>query len=331
MKKKLWIVISAVLAAALLAGAMPVGPVLAQAGVSQRRGQQTVRPQAAGPQDEPGGNLPARLRRLRPVLGQVAQLSGDTLTLTLRSGETRAFTLADQTRIVDVDRQPLERTDLQEDAWVAVVVRRASGAGGQGLGGRLRSWLAGRQGRDDSAGPLPARLVVVLPEDFDPQDFSAVRGEVTGVDAAGRRLTLEDQDGQSVTVVLDEQTRFVGQARTAQEIKTGMQALAAVEKQADGSLLARRLRAGDPGERPQAGRRIAGRVTAVGADELTLQTRDGEQLTIQVSAETRFRSPGNRVAGLADLQPGMLVIAGVLDQDTGLQAQVITVLRRPRK
>ena len=71
--------------------------------------------------------------------------------------------------------------------------------------------------------------------------------------------------------------------------------------------------------------RLLGRVDQVGDHSLTLTTRNGQQVTVQVTNETRFRG----VSGLADLQPGQGVL--VLAKDTGDGYQALLVAARPRR
>jgi hypothetical protein len=87
------------------------------------------------------------LRRLPGVLGQVTAIEADQFTIQTRAGRERTFRFAETTRFTDPERQELSAQDLQTGGWVAVAVARRSGM------------------------PPLARLVVILPEDFDPKNW----------------------------------------------------------------------------------------------------------------------------------------------------------------
>jgi hypothetical protein len=239
--------------------------------------------------------LQGRLRKPPRTLGQVTAVAADQFTLQTRAGQERAFRFDESTRFVDPQKQELSLEDLQNGGWVAVVVVRNSGE------------------------PPLARLVVILPEDFDPANWAAVRGRVTGVDVPGSAFTLEDKDGKSTTVKVDTDTKYLGQAAGLADLQVGMLAQTRAEKQANGDLLAKSVRAGVPSDQ-----RFLGKVTAIDGQTFTIQTRRGESVTFQVTEETRFRSRKGVVDSLDDLQVGMPVGVGAEDLGNGqYQAQVV--------
>jgi hypothetical protein len=102
-----------------------------------------------------------------------------------------------------------------------------------------------------------------------------------------------------------------------------------VVKQEDGALLAKLVAVVPPkGERL----RGLGKVTAVGDDALTVVTRDGQERTIAVDGETRFRVPGVEEPTLADVEVDDVVAGIVVNQaDDTLLAKAIAVLPPPKQ
>ncbi len=135
-----------------------------------------------------------------------------------------------------------------------------------------------------------ARLVVILPEDFDPTQFEGARGKVVEVNPSASQFTLEKRDGQETVVTTDAETVFRGQATSLADIKEGMLA-GVISKESEGDgLVARIVRAGNPiginfGE-------ISSVNTSAGTFTLKTQ-RSGQELTVEVDEQTRFRSRGD--------------------------------------
>ncbi len=63
-----------------------------------------------------------------------------------------------------------------------------------------------------------------------------------------------------------------------------------------------------------------GTVAAVDGNSLTLERRDGQRITVQVNAETRFKGGS---ASLADVQPGMQVLVAAYPDSNGTWTAVL--------
>lgn len=264
MSKKILIPMIAVLVVTLLAGVWAIGDAQAQ-----------------------GDGPLARLRRARPAFGQVTALGDNQFTIQTKAGETKTFQVDDKTRFRSKDTQDLSFADLQVGRWVAVVAPR------------------------DVEQPV-ARFVALMPEDFDPEQMQGVRGRVTEIDVAAQAFTLENREGEAVTLKVDENTRFKGEVAELAELQEGMVAGAATSEQENGDLLATLVRAGNPQDRRQ--NRQAGEVVSVDetAGQFTLRTlRKGEETTFATDENTRFRSKDGKVTSLKDLKPGMVAIVAI--------------------
>ncbi len=158
-------------------------------------------------------------------------------------------------------------------------------------------------------------------------------GRVTAIGPAD--FTVETRRGRTHTLVVDERTTFEdrdGTPRAFSDLEIGMWVAGTYERTAEGRLVARRVvLLGDEPARVQL--RAAGQVTAVnpGSQTFTIHTRQGEDLTLTVTAETVFRSPDGSVSGLTDLKPGMAAGVAARRQDGALIAIAVAAGNRPER
>jgi len=154
-------------------------------------------------------------------------------------------------------------------------------------------------------------------------------GQVTAVQTAQQTFSIETRQGERLTFTVDENTRFVGKEGAPQslaDLTTEMNAIVGARQLEDGSYLAVNVAAR---VRPAFDLKVVGKITALDTSALTIQTRDGQTYTFQISADTRFHSRGGKVNGLDDLRLGMHVGVGAQDLGDGqYQALVILAARR---
>jgi hypothetical protein len=224
------------------------------------------------------GGILNRFKRANGVLGRVSAIKTNEFTVTRRDGSEMSFLVTDETKFLDRDRNELTSDDIVVGGWVLVAAPGKSGD------------------------KLTARVVVILPEDFDPENMAGYRGTIAGVNISANEFTLKTKNEQEVTIAVDENTNYKGEAADLADLETGMGAGVTAEKQSDGSLLAQGVRSSYP-----LARKI-GQVTAIdqAAGTFTLKGRDGIETTFVVNAETRFRSKNGKVNSLADLTEGMV-------------------------
>ncbi len=294
MNRRIWMLTAMALIVTLLAGLPLSGAALAQGG-------------------NPGGPL-NRLGQNPAALGQVTQVSNDQFTLQTAKGDEVTFRYDQNTRFVDTERQPRTSADLKQGGWVTVMGGRRDGVLNllQRLLDRRRGAGAAQPAAEDNQ-PTLARIVVLMPADFDPANLDGLRGQVTAVDAARSQFSLQDLDGATSLIRVDQDTRFAGQAHSLAALEVGMSATVRVEKQADGSLLALAVRAGN---QPL---RLAGQAVSVdtGSGQLVIKTLRGQEVTVQVDDSTVFRSRDNSLHSLADVQPGMKLLVAARPQSNG--------------
>jgi hypothetical protein len=175
----------------------------------------------------PGRRPHPWLRLARLGLGQVKAVASDGFTVQKLNGDEVSFLVDEGTRFLNRDKEELSLDDLVVGGWVIVVPVR----------GEQQQKIA--------------RLVLILPEDFDPEKIFEAR--------------------------------------------------------------------------------VAGRVVSVADDSFTIEDRDGEQHTIQVTDDTRFRSRRGVVRGLADLKEGMIVVVGGDDLGDGSYLAKLVVVGRLRR
>jgi len=228
--------------------------------------------------------------RLRAALGQVTSIGEGFFTMTVRNTEVTIL-VSDDTIIKNRDGSDASFGDLEVDRWVIVTARR------------------------NEDGNFVARRVILMPDGFDPADLHLVRmaGEVDKINNGQNTFTITKLDGESVTLNVDEHTRWLGALSELKDLEKGMKVGVVAKQQDDGSLLAKIVGAR---KEDQQGGRVVGQVSAVGSDELTVEARRGE-ITFAVDDETRFKSRDGSVEELDDLETGMKVLVVFTVQDDG--------------
>lgn len=169
--------------------------------------------QGQGPGGQPGRGF---------HMGEITAIGSDSFTVSNPLGE-RTVLVTDETVFLNFDGSDAAFSDLQVGRWV---------------GGRAT------QNEDDTWTAVTVRL---LPEDFVPGMFKGPRvgGEVIATSV--NSITLQNRRGVEVTVMVNSATEYGGEVANLAAITPGMHAMAIVEEQADGSLLATQIIAGEMG------------------------------------------------------------------------------------
>jgi len=147
--------------------------------------------------------------------------------------------------------------------------------------------------------------------------LAAVEGE-TLVLTAGR-----DGEGERRVQTTGETTFCVPGVENASlaDLKVGQPILAPGHKDESGNFVARRVIVAPLRPRRAVAR---GEVTAVGDDDLTLETPGRGALTVRITGQTRFRIPGTDDPDLDDIAVGdRIVVAGHRDRDGNLVAREV--------
>ncbi|MGD8455159.1 MAG: DUF5666 domain-containing protein [Anaerolineales bacterium] len=235
--------------------------------------------------------------RLRTALGQVVSIGDSFFTMTVRRPEATIL-VTDDTVFKNRDGSTASLGDLEVDRWVLVTARK------------------------NEDGDFTARRVILMPEGFDPADLNLVRmsGEVDKINNGQNTFTITKLDGESVTLNVDGNTRWLGALSELKDLEKGMKVGVVAKGQEDGSLLAKIVAARD--EDSQGGRAI-GQVSVVGTSDLTVETRRSVY-TFLVDEDTQFISRDGSVDSLEDLEAGMkVVVVFVIQDDDSLLAKRI--------
>ena len=153
-------------------------------------------------------------------------------------------------------------------------------------------WAAG-VGAKEQDGKLVAVVVIA----GERPEVDKVRGKVSAVDSQAGKFRLETPGGETITLFVDQQTRYGGQLDDLSDLQVGWSAGVGMVEGPDGSSLALWVVAGDP----QQFLKARGKITAVDAraGKFRLQTNDGDVLTFFVDEHTRFKG---QAEGIQDLQ-----------------------------
>jgi hypothetical protein len=164
-----------------------------------------------------------------------------------------------------------------------------------------------RQERNDDGSYTVTDLAVVVPK---------VSGTISELTDTSFKVTT--RDGSVWTITTDGSTayRYGAADGSRADLDDGDRVLVQGETIGDNALTATTVTV--------AGDRVAGTVTAKTADTITLQTRDGESVTIHVSSDTEVRLPGIDDPGLDDIAVDMVIgVSGRERSDGSIDAAAV--------
>jgi len=146
-------------------------------------------------------------------------------------------------------------------------------------------------------------------------------GQISVTAINGSDISLRTDDGwtRTITVASDTTVTSGGQAATVADVKVGDIVRFAETRNADGSYTITRIDIVVP--------QVAGVVTAVGTDTITITGRNGATTTVRTSASTTYHV--GRTDGLrSDVKVGSAIVAGGKKASDGsLDATTVTVLQ----
>ena len=199
----------------------------------------------------------SRWRIVRRGFGQVIDVNSDEFSVRKQNGDSYVLVVNENTRFRTADGGEASFEDLQIDRWVVVLSQRS-----------------------DSAERI-VRLVVILPEDFDPSQFFGARGLIASVDLAADQFTLQTAEGEGLLFNVDENTRFLGDIQALDELEPNMQAVVRAKVVDDSDPLALVLLTGEPREGTKRSR-IVGQIEEIDTVNQTISIaprRGGDTLT----------------------------------------------------
>lgn len=230
---------------------------------------------------------PDFLPNRRGLIGQVVQIGTNSFEVESPNGQTHQVEVIPETIFrsrQDGQEGEASFSDLEIGIWVAVFMQKIDP-------------------EDQSA-----RLVVLLPDDFDPSNLRIKRflGEVDKLNPGQETFEILTRNGDTITLQVDERTRFGGGIDSFDDLEKEMVVAVAAVRQEDQTLLAK-IVAAKPEDRPRL-QKTGGKISQLGESSLTIQPRQGEEITFQVTEETRFASRQGNIHGLEDLEIDMVVV-----------------------
>jgi hypothetical protein len=168
-----------------------------------------------------------------------------------------------------------------------------------------------RQTRNDDGTFTVTTIAVVVP---------TVRGTVSDLTDTSFKLTT--RDGSVWTITTNGQTDYYfGLAEGSRsDIENGEAALVAGQTTGDNALTALSVTV--------AADRVVGTVTAKTSSKITIRTRDGSTVTVNVDGDTQYRVAGVEDAGLDDIAVDMVVgVSGRRGSDGSIDASAVVARR----
>lgn len=259
--------------------------------VGQERGDGTINASvvfAATPEEVP------ELMRLK---GEVGGVGDRYFTLLTEDGRSLTINVIDRTRFRSRNGEVTKLSDL-EPGMVALVTAA-----------------------DTEDNGIVALVVAAGTPGGDIRDrVFRTSGEITSVVPGQETFTVQSKEGDSITFVTGERTKFRsrdGSVTGIHDLKRGMFAMVGAIKMEDGTNQALVVLAGSPEDRPERPKVVnaAGKIVSLGSNSLTVETRFGDQKTFSVDGSTKYKSRDGSVNGFGDLEVGMISI--VVGRDLG--------------
>jgi hypothetical protein len=225
--------------------------------------------------------------------GTLTVIGVDKFSIQTRGGSTFTYQVDDKTRFRIKDVEDPSFTNLEIGMHLAVSARIIDGE-------RI------------------VRLVVVIPDDFDPSHRFGirVRGKIIDISLDGDTLTIENPSGKALTFQVHKRTKYIGRVKNLDDLQTGWIAAIAGWRSDDGLLHAAIVVTTEPPRRVN----LAGEVTSIEIEvgSFTLLTRQDQTVKIQVNHDTIINRKDGELTGLEDLQPGMFAAITGQRQDNGV-------------
>ncbi len=268
---------------ALLSGLLYALPTFAAAPFQGAQPPATSNPAVQGKRPQP--NTPNRA-------GEITALGENSITVQTRAGQEITIAVDEHTVYVTPE-SAITFAELQVGDKIAFEINRE--------------------------GDTPtAHVVIQIPENYDLRQLrqNTFQGEVWAI--GNDSLTLQTRRGEQVVLHVDGTTAFqspTGLIQAFGDLQVHMQVGVFAAPQDDGSLHANVLIAA----RPRVSKHL-GTVAAVDGNSLTLERRDGQRITVQINAETRFKG---EVTSPADVQPGMQALVAAYPDSNGTWTAVL--------
>jgi Cu/Ag efflux protein CusF len=184
----------------------------------------------ASAQQEPGGPGGRGGDPSKRVMGKVAAIGSNSITVEKRDGAQEVITVTGDTEY-SRNRQPASLSDFKAGDFVAAHGSRNDG--GQFTAERV---MGGDQPPPGRPGRGPRR-----------GHFNGVGGEAQAIDQAARTITVKDREGNTQVIYTNDNTEFNRnrQPATLQDFKAGDRVGAEGARDADGKFIAGRVFGGD--------------------------------------------------------------------------------------
>jgi hypothetical protein len=228
-------------------------------------------------------NQADRNKWLKPNwLAQIVSVDDNAFTVKTFNGKEMQIKVDDQTHYWLIGQGKGDYEDLEIGRWV------------------IGFW----HGKDGNE--ITARHVILLPEDFDPENLPdrRVGGLVQWVNLGDKTVTIETRNKEILTIQVKQDTHYIGKNKTLSDVKEGMVVLAGVKGEENETLEAVFFSA------QYLVKRTAGTLSGVNADDgmLTIKSLQNDEITYKVNGNTKYISRNDEIKQLNDLEIGMLIV-----------------------
>ncbi len=232
-------------------------------------------------------------RAVKSLVGKIIDIGDREFTIDTRRGELNLLVTED-TVFKNREGDDLSFSDLE-------------------VGG----YVTGRFAKNDE-GQLIAKVVILLPDEFDPNEIDIVRlhGKVEKINLGQNNFDLLTRAGDLLTIQVNDRTKFMGSVGSLKDLEKGMQLTVAATRGEDGNILAKVVIGGRHDGRPKV-RKALGEVTSISGSELSILNREGKTLSFEINAETKFVSRDGSITQASDIEVGQKVYVVFVPSEDG--------------
>ena len=219
----------------------------------------------------------------RALIGQITEINGDEFTIETKDNKTHTIVVGEETNFRSRDgllSHTASYADLEIGLWVAVVNNTE----------------------------FTAQLVVILPEDFNPETLPGkqIIGKVDKINTGKNTFTITNRAEKTLTFTVDDKTRYYGTISSLEDIEKDMSVGVVAIKQEDGTLLAKLVANQRYGGEPYA--KTSGKITSISNSSLTITKKDGTTLNFTLTENTKFFSRDENLSEIGNLQTDMSIV-----------------------
>lgn len=257
-----------------------------------------------------GGDF-ENIKRYKGTIAHV-DVENNTFALSVGGGSIQRFAVGDRTRYLSRDGSISGLQDLEQGMVAHVAALE----------------------REDQ---IPMALVVAAGKPEQKPERFKVTGQITEVNPDASTFDLELNDGRIRSFKVVERTNFRsrdGSINNLRDLTVGMHAIVLGVEDSEGTAIALVVAAGNLEDSPGLRKldvRAIGRITEIGSQSFTIETKEQGIQTFHVDETTKYRLQNGVAGSFSDLKIGMIAAVGGKSMDDGSVKAFLVIAREQQR